>query len=113
VTTQLFQVANDFGGNSTLVPPLPTFVQAFVYSGAASKNITVPTNGAFAVISQNNTAAYYVKSGTGAAVPAADDTTGVSAIARLATFTVPSGVTSISIATDAATVITIAWYKAA
>ena len=111
MTTQVFGLAIDTNGNNTLVPPLASYVTAHVYAGAGSKNITVPANAAFAIVGQNNAAGFYVKNGSGAAVPAADVTDGTAASAKRATFTIPAGVTTISIAVDAATIITIEWFK--
>lgn len=111
MTTQVFGIALDNKGANTLVPPLASYVTAHVYAGAGSKNITVPANAAYGIIGQNNAAAFYVKSGSGAAVPAADVTDGSAASAKRATFSVPAGVTTISIAVDAATIITIEWFK--
>ncbi len=111
VTNVLFYAKDRFG-NDTDVVSFPTHVDHFEYGGAASKNITLPANTSYVILTISSSSVHYaVKLGTGAAIATTDVTDGTANVLNLSQFVVPEGTTQISIATSGACKITLSYYK--
>ena len=112
MTTNALFFVKDRMGNETDVVVFPDHVDHFEYSGAASKNITLPSDTSYVFITISTTSVHYaVKMGTGAAIGAADITNGTGNVLNISKFAVPNGTTQISIAASGACKITLSYYR--
>lgn len=104
--------ARDFSGVDTDFISFPEEVYHLEYSGAGSKNITIPTAARYVIVTVSTGSVHYaVKLGTGAAIGTTDITDGTGNILNLERFVVPSSTTQISIAASGACKITLGFYK--
>lgn len=104
-----FRLPVETGGNfSSFVRQMPTYVDARVLAANVNESHTVPTGARFVLFS-GSCAAFYVKNGGTAAVPAADVTDGSGSALNPSAWFI-EGATSLGIISPTACVVTMEFF---
>ncbi len=103
-----FESIIDERGNPSSVRPAPTHVNALVLGVATAETLTIPTGANYVIFSSEGD--FYVRVNAAATVPAGDVTDGSAAELNPPAYGL-NGVTSLSVISKAANIVTAAFYK--